>query len=115
MTATPGDLQTAIAAYMSRFPNLPLPIADIAAGTGLTQTQAQLMLERITAGEARPYPITKTSRGYRWIKTAGDRAASVAVLAEMIGYVTGADAGQAEAMAVGVLASWAQHAREVST
>jgi hypothetical protein len=111
MTATAGDLQTVIAGYMSKFPNLPLPLADIAAGTGLTQTQAQLMLDRIVAGEARPYPITKTSRGYRWITTRGDRHASLAVLAEMIGYVTGADAGQAEAMARGVLLSWADHTR----
>jgi hypothetical protein len=111
VTATAGDLQSTIAAYMSKFPNLPLPLADIAAGTGLTQTQAQLILDRIVKGEARPYPITKTSRGYRWITTAGDRPASVAVLAEMIGYVTGADHDQAKAMALGVLQSWARHNR----
>jgi hypothetical protein len=110
MTATAGDMQTAIAAYMSKFPNLPLPLADIAGGTGLTQSQVQLTLERILAGEARPYPITKTSRGYRWITTLGDRHASVAVLAEMIGYCTGADPGRAAELASRVLRAAAEDA-----
>lgn len=99
-------MQTQIAAYMSRYPTVPLTATDIAGGTGLTAGLVTATLARICAGEGRPYPVVREGRGkplYRWVNDPSDVPACVAVLAEMIGYVTGADHDHAARLAGHVL------------
>jgi hypothetical protein len=108
MTTPAADLQTAIARYMARYPNLPLSAVDIAAAVDTTAAQAAAMLARIADGEARPYPIVRAPRGYRWVGDPADVPACVSVLAETIGYITGASPGQAAELAEMVLRSAAR-------
>lgn len=62
------------------------------------------MMRRITAGEARPYPvITSGPAQYTWVHDPADHDGCVQVLADTIRYITGRDPLAATVIAATVL------------
>jgi hypothetical protein len=95
-----GDLQTRIAAYMSRQRTRKVSLDEICRAVNAERGATSLMMSRIVNGEARPYPIVRSGRAqYTWVHDPSDHPANLAVLAEIIGYVTGADHDQAAQLA----------------
>lgn len=102
--STPADLQAAIAAYLAKTPGRPVPVDELAVNVKATSGMVSVILSRIVSGEARPYPIIRSGRGqYTWVHDPADHPAHLAVLTEMIGYMTG-DQAHAEVAAERVLA-----------
>lgn len=115
MSTADGDLQSRIAAYMSRQRTRQVSLDELCqAIPSANRAAISSVMARITAGEARPYPIVRSGRGvYTWVHDPADRPAQLAVLAEIIGYVTGLDHDNAADLAGQVLRMAAVRAERV--
>lgn len=104
-TPTPGaDLQTALAAYMSRHAGRPIGLDELATATHSGRAEVHVMLTRIVNGEARPYPIIREGRAaYTWVHDPADHPACVQVLTDTLRYITFLGEAHARVLAVAAL------------
>jgi hypothetical protein len=99
-----GDLQAALAGYLAAQKRRPVHLDELCQATRANRAAVSTVMARIVNGEARPYPVVRAGRGtYLWVHDPADRPAIVAVLAEMIGYMTGAGHDEAAELAATVL------------
>ena len=115
MSTADGDLQSVIAAYMSRQRTRRVTLDELCqAIPSANRNTLSVALSKIVAGEARPYPIVRSGRGvYTWVHDPADRPAHLAVLAEIIGYMTGLDHDNAADLAGQVLRMAAVRAERI--